>query len=297
MDRIDTLRLLIEVAEKGSFSGVARERAIATSTVTLAINQLEQEFGVRLMARSTRRLAFTHEGEMLLADARRIVAEWDAALSSLRQGSDLAGPIRITATNDFGRTQLRPLLDEFQLRYPRVQISLLLSDNTVNLIDEQIDLALRYGPLQDSGLHARLLVRGERLVCASPAYWKHKGKPEHPNDLARHNCLVLARPGAPLAAWSFRDGDRSFNVKVRGDRQTSDGAVLREWGVNGVGVIFKNRQDIRKELDVGALETALERYAAGPIDLFAVYSGGPPSRRVTVLVDFLAEALTAQSIA
>lgn len=290
MDRIDALRLLIDVSEAGSFSAVARERAIATSTVTLSINQLEQELGVRLMARSTRRLAFTHEGETLLADARRIVSEWDAAVQGLGQGSELSGPIRVTATNDFGRSQLRPLLDAFQLRHPRVQISLLLSDSTVDLIDEHVDLALRYGPLQDSSLQARLLVQGQRLVCASPDYWRRMGRPVHPNELAHHNCLVLARPGAPLASWSFRDGDRLFSLKVSGDRQASDGAVLREWAVLGVGVIFKNRQDIRQELEAGTLQSALEDHAAGPIDLFAVYPRGA-SRRTAALVDFLATAL------
>ncbi len=115
MDRIDALKLLLEVSEAKSFSEVARRRAVATSTVTLAVDQLEQEFGARLMMRSTRRLVFTHEGEALLADARRIVAEWDAAVGGLRKSGPLAGPIRITATNDFGRAQLRPLLDGFQL--------------------------------------------------------------------------------------------------------------------------------------------------------------------------------------
>lgn len=291
MDRIDALRLLIDVAEWGSFSGVARQRAVATSTVTLAINQLEQEVGARLMQRSTRRLAFTHEGEALVADARRIVSEWDAALGGLRQQGELSGPVRVTATNDFGRSQLRPLLDDFQQRHPRVRIGLHLSDSTIDLIETHMDLAIRFGPLPDSNLQARLLVPGERLVCAAPAYWNARGRPAHPGELAQHNCLVLARPGAPLAAWTFRDGGRSFSVKVSGDREASDGSVLREWAVNGVGVIFKNRQDIRHELAAGALEVVLGGYVAGPIDLFAVFPGGAPSRRVAALVDFLAAAL------
>lgn len=291
MDQLDALRLYIEVAEKGSFSAVARNRAIATSTVTLAINQLEQVFDVRLLTRSTRRLTFTHEGETLLADARRIVSEWDAALHGLRQGSELSGPIRVTATNDFGRSRLRPLLDAFQVRYPKVHVSLILSDNVVNLIDERVDLAVRFGPLQDSGLQARLLQRGNRFICASPAYWDRHGRPAHPNDLLHHNCLVLARAGAPLSSWTFRDGEKTFSVKVRGDRQISDGAVLREWAVGGIGVISKNSQDIQDELNDGLLEQVLENYVAGPIDLFAVYPGSPPSRRVSALVDFLLKAI------
>ncbi|VFR96875.1 Transcriptional regulator, LysR family [plant metagenome] len=291
MDRIDALRLLLDVADAGSFSAAARLRAIATSTATLAIKQLEQEFGARLMVRSTRRLVFTQEGERVLADARRIVADWDSALGSVREEGPLNGLIRVTATNDFGRHTLRPLLDAFQARHPCVQISLILNDNAIDLLEEQIDLALRYGPLPDSSLRARVLVRSERLVCAAPAYWRRAGKPRHPNDLALHNCLVLARPGAPIVAWPFRDGERHFHVKVSGDRQVSDGGVLRDWALGGVGVILKNRWDMRRELASGQLESVLDDYLAGPVDLFAVLPGGPPNRRVAALVGFLAECL------
>lgn len=291
MDRIDALRLLLDVSEAGSFSSVARQRTIATSTVTLAISQLEQEFGARLMTRSTRRLVFTHEGETLLADARRIVSEWDAAIDGFRKDGPLAGPIRVTSTNDFGRTQLRSLLDAFQVVHPGIHISLLLSDNAVDLIQEHIDLALRSGPLPDSSLRARLLLRGDRLVCASPAYWQRAGKPVHPRDLTAHNCIIVARPGAPLSNWSFRDGGKSLSVRVSGDRQAGDGHVVREWAVRGFGVIWKNHWDIRGDIEAGRLETALDNYVAGQIDLYAVQPDGPPTRRVTALVDFLAQAL------
>jgi DNA-binding transcriptional LysR family regulator len=288
MDRIDALRLLINVAESGSFSAVARLRTVATSTVTLAIDQLEQEFGVTLITRSTRKLMFTHEGQVLLADARRIVSDWDAALAGVKEDGPLGGPLRVTATNDFGRAQLRPLLDHFQDLHPGIHMSLVLSDSTVNLIDEHIDLALRNGPLVDSGLHARLLVRGERLVCASPGYWRRHGKPAQPADLAQHNCLILARPGAPLAAWPFRVDGKQFSVKVSGDRQASDGGVLREWAVAGKGVVIKNRWDISAELAAGTLETALDDYVAEQVDLYAVYPSATPGRRVTALIEFLA---------
>ncbi len=295
MDRIDALRLFLDVAEKGSFSGVARQRALATSTVALAVSQLEQELGARLIVRSTRRLVFTHEGASLLADARRIVAEWDVAVGSLRENGTLAGPIRLTATNDFGRTRLRPLLDAFQRQHPAVHMTLILSDDTVDLIEERFDLALRSGPLPDSRLRARLLIRGQRLVCAAPGYWARTGKPTHPRDLAHHNCLILARPGAPLSAWPFRDGGKHFVVKVSGDRQVSDGDVLREWACQGLGAILKNEWDIQHELQTGRLETALDSYNAGDIDLYGVQPAGPANRRVTALVEFLAEALASPS--
>jgi DNA-binding transcriptional LysR family regulator len=294
MDRIDALRMLIEVAEMGSFSAVARQRAIAPSSVTVAVRQLEEELGTTLITRSTRRLVFTHEGMLLLESARRIVADWDAAVTGSREDGPLSGPVRVTATNDFGRAQLRPLLDRFQALHPGVHMSLLLSDSTVDLIDEHIDLALRNGPLVDSGLHARLLVRGERLVCASPHYWRTHGKPTVPDDLTGHNCLILARPGAPLAIWPFRIGGKAHNVKVSGDRQASDGGVLREWALEGVGVIIKNRWDIRAELASNTLETALEEYVAEHVDLYAVYPAESPGRRVSALIQFLADELATE---
>lgn len=291
MDRIDALRLLLEVAATGSFSGVARQRNVATSTVTLAVDGLEQEFGVTLLKRSTRRLALTHEGEQLVLDARRIVGEWDGLLAGLREDGPLAGPIRISTTNDFGRSQLLPLLDAFQVRHPGLMLTLLLSDSTADLIHENIDLALRSGPLPDSGLHARLLVRGERLVCAAPAYWARAGTPHYPQELARHNCLVLARPDAPLAVWNLSKDAAAFSVKVTGDRQSSDGQVLREWALAGQGVTFKNRWDVQADLDRGALVRVLADFSSGPVDLYAVYPVSAPTRRVAALVDYLAAAL------
>lgn len=288
MDRIDALRMLIDISETGTFSAVARQRTIATSTVALAINQLEQETGARLMTRSTRRLTFTPEGEALLEEARRIVSAWDSATTGLRENGPLVGSIRITASNDFGRVKLRPLLDAFLTRYAGVNLTLLLSDNAVDLLEERIDVAIRSGPLPDSSYRARLLVRGKRLVCASPQYWARAGRP--PQDLLSHNCMILARPGAPLSPWPFREGDRVFNVKVKGNRQTSDGDVLRQWAIEGFGVIVKNQWDIVEDIQAGRLETALDEYAAGQIDLFAVQPPGRPSRRAALLVDFLAES-------
>jgi DNA-binding transcriptional LysR family regulator len=214
-------------------------------------------------------------------------------VSALREDGPLAGPIRVTATNDFGRLQLRPLLDSFQALHPGLHMSLVLSDSTVDLIEDHIDLALRNGPLVDSNMHARLLVSGERVVCASPAYWAKAGEPQHPNELTTHNCLILARPGAPLASWPFlsTSDNKSFSVKVSGDRQASDGGVLREWAVDGQGVIIKNRWDIRQELISGTLQTTLDDYAAEQVNLYAVYAGSPPSRRVATLIDYLVEAL------
>lgn len=295
MDRIDALRLLLDVADAGSFSGAARRRSIATSTVALAVSQLESAFGARLMIRSTRKLVFTHEGEMLLDDARRIISDWDTAVAGLREDGPLAGPIRVTTTNDFGRTQVRPLLDLFQAQHPGVQVTLLLSDDAVDMIENRIDLAIRSGPLPDSTLRARLLIRGQRHVCAAPSYWDRAGRPSHPRDLTNHNCIILARPGAPLSPWPFRDAGKLFSVKVSGDRQATDGDIIRAWAVEGRGVVIKNHWDIQEDLEQGRLEAVLDAYLAGPVDLYAVHPDSLPSRRLSALLEFLTDALRKSS--
>lgn len=290
MDRIDALRLLLDVADTGSFSGVARKRAIATSTVALAITQLEQALGRTVAVRSTRRLVFTPEGDALLRDARQIVQAWDLAMDAPREHGALSGPLRVTTTNDFGRAQLRPLLDAFQAQHPGIHLTLTFSDSTLDLIEQQIDLAVRSGPLPDSGLRARLLLRGSRHVCAAPAYWDRAGRPRHPLDLQAHNCIILARPDAPLSPWPFIEDGKPFSVKVKGDRQVSDGDVVRQWAIEGRGVVLKNAWDIQQDIAAGALETVLEDYALPAVDLFAVYPEGATTRRLAALIDFFADA-------
>jgi DNA-binding transcriptional LysR family regulator len=292
MDRLDALRLFVEIAEAGSFSAAARKSTVSTSTVTLALQKLEEEVGARLIMRTTRRLAFTHEGQRFLDDARRVLADWDSAILSLREDGPLNGPIRLTASNDFGRTRVVPLLDKFMSLHPQVQVSVLLTDGVVDLVDQHLDLALRNGPLIDSRLKARLLLTGPRVVCAAPSYWATHGKPMHPSQLSSHNCLILERPDAPFTNWPFVVDGKQIAVRVSGNRVASDGSVLREWAVNGYGAILKNRWDIYHELLSGRLETALDSFIGERVDLFAVYAGAVPSRRVGTLIDFIARELS-----
>lgn len=289
MDRIDALRLYLEVAKLGSFSKVARQLSIATSTVTLAITQLEQESGTSLIVRSTRQLSFTYEGELLKQDAELLVSQWDATLKSLKDPITAASPIKITASNDFGRVHLRKVLDEFQTLHNNVKVTLILSDNPLDLIGENIDIAIRSGPLPDSNLRAKLLLKGKRLVCASPEYWKKATKPTHPTELLKHNCVVLARPGNPISLWPFKEEGKLFSVKVAGDREASSGEIIREWALDGHGVALKNYWDIKRFIHEGLLETALDDYNTGDVDLYAVLTGSSKNQRVGTLVEFLAE--------
>jgi DNA-binding transcriptional LysR family regulator len=215
MDTLEALRLFVSIAETGSLSAAARREAVATSTVSVALQQLEERVGAKLIVRSTRRLALTYEGQQFLSDARRLLADWDGAIALVQEGP-LRGPIKSTAPLEFGREELAPIVDRFLAQHPEVMITLHLADDVIELVERQIDLALRFGPLTDSTLKARLLLRANRVVCAAPSYWKTRGVPERPEDLANHNCLVQARPDAPFATWTFlTDGQPKLTAHFR----------------------------------------------------------------------------------
>jgi len=288
MDQLSLLRLFVGIAESGSLSAAARQRGMSPSTVTLGLQRLEERVGARLVNRSTRRLALTQEGERFLAACRRILADVDETMNGVAEDGPLMGDIRISAANDFGRSQLAALLDDFLRLHPRLRIELVLSDTVVDLVEDGYDLALRIGPMADSSLVARVLMHGPRHVCAAPSYWARRGKPAHPRELAEHNCLVLARPGSPQHIWGFRDGEREFSVRVAGDRSSNDGGLLRDWAVAGHGVALKFAFNIEADLAAGRLETALEDYVPPGVSLYAVRPAGAyPARRIQVLLDYL----------
>lgn len=292
MDFLAHIRIFVDIAEHGSLVAVARARSLAPSAVTASLHRLERHVGAKLLLRSTRRLALTSEGERFLDHCRIILRDVEEAIELVAGGGPLRGLIRITAINDFARSRLWGLIDRFLVRHPEVRFDLSLGDEVADLIGGGFDLGLRTGPLLDSRLHTRLIVRGGRSVCAAPSYWERYGKPARPEDLARHNCLVLSRRGDPQSIWYFRDGPDSLSVPVTGDRMANDGGLLRLWAVSGAGVVLKSDYDIAADLEAGRLETALDDFKQKDINLYAVHAAGRQlPLRVQIFIDYLATEL------
>lgn len=290
MDTLEALSILVSIDEAGSLSGAARQQSMAASTVTLALRQLEASVGVRLITRSTRRLSFTYEGQRFLADARKLLAGWDASLDGVRDGA-LTGPIRFSATQDFGAKVIVPLINKFLELHPGIQFDLKLSDGTMDLAQNDLDFALRNGPLSDSSLKARLLISGRRVICASPAYWAAHGKPVVPQDLAGHNCMVVSRLGNAYSTWPFVMNGKRCKIKVSGNRMANNSSVLLNWAMDGHGVVVRTAWNIRDELESGALVPVLDEFLPIHANLYAVRPEGIPSRRVAAFIDFLAQGL------
>ncbi|WP_245513051.1 substrate binding domain-containing protein [Rhizobium sp. BK376] len=223
-----------------------------------------------------------------MSDARKLLADWDASVGGVKDGP-LRGTIKMTSTVDFGRSKVVPAIDRFMELHSGISIDLHISDTVMDLVEHNIDLAIRNGPLRDSSLKARLILRGQRVISAAPSYWQARGMPLHPEDLGAHICLMVSRPGTTFSTWHFVEGGKSVSVRVSGNRVTNDGSILKRWALKGYGVFLSPVWDIREELSSGALVPALDGFLPDNANLYAVTDGSAASHRVRALIDFLAD--------
>ncbi len=166
---------------------------------------------------------------------------------------------------------LLPFIDAFQQLHPAVTIGLQLSDSVIDLFREPIDLAFRYGKLEDSSLVSQQLIDNRRMLVASPAYLAQHPPLQTPKDLIQHNCLLYYLKSGLYNSWPFDNGKETLAIKVKGDRMANDGAVVREWAVAGLGIAYKCWLDVRQDLAAGRLVRVLPQYQGDSVPLNAVY--------------------------
>jgi DNA-binding transcriptional LysR family regulator len=256
MLRFDDLQLFVRATDLGSLSAAARVMDMSAAVASAALKRIEQQLGARLLARSTRSLRLTVEGEGFLEYAR-------AALSSLEEGQrflassqdQVSGVLQLSAPSDFGRNVLLPWLDEFQRQHPLLTVRLLLGDRIADLFRQPVDIALRYGEPEDSSLIALPIVPdNRRVLCAAPSYLARHGEPQHVEQLAQHNCLLFMLGNRVHDHWRFHDGKREMSLTVHGDRFSDDADVVRLWALAGVGVAYKSWLDVAADVHAGRLK-------------------------------------------
>ncbi|BAP41786.1 LysR family transcriptional regulator [Pseudomonas sp. StFLB209] len=269
MLRFDDLQLFVRAAELGSLSAAARVMDMSAAVASAALKRIEQQLGARLLARSTRSLRLTAEGEGFLQYAR-------AALASLEEGQRLlsgredqcSGVLQLSAPSDFGRNLLLPWLDDFQRQHPNLSVRLLLGDRIADLFRQPVDVALRYGEPEDSSLVALpVAVDNRRVLCASPAYLVRHGEPQQVEQLAQHNCLLYMLGERVHDHWRFHDGKRQVSLTVRGDRFSDDADVVRRWAVAGAGVAYKSWLDVAGDVQAGRLKVLMPELLGEPTPL------------------------------
>jgi DNA-binding transcriptional LysR family regulator len=289
MDRLDAMHQFIRVAELGSFSAVAQQLGIARSVVTRQIAALETHLGVKLMVRSTRRLALTSAGTAYLEKCRVILNLVEAAETDVAEERQAPrGNIRISLPLSFGLKRLAPRLLEFSQRYPEVALDMDYSDRRVNLIEEGIDLSIRITRRLQPGDVARRIGSGRMLVVASPEYLARHGRPRHPSELAHHECLGYTAGGAGQS-WQFMVDGQLASFPVRSRINANNGDVLTEAAAQGLGITLQPDFIADSFLAAGRVESILTDF---PVPELGIYAMLPSNRhvphRVRVLMDFLA---------
>jgi LysR family transcriptional regulator, regulator for bpeEF and oprC len=290
MADLKTLMIFVRVAERRSFAEAARSLGITQSGVSNAISRLENRLGVRLLARTTRRVNLTEDGAAFFDRCRRILAELEEAELVLSRASVTpAGRLRIDMPAEFGRLKIVPLLGAFRDLYPELVLVLSFTDHLIDLVEDGVDVAMRIGALRDSSLIARRMTQTRFRVYGSPAYFAKHGRPAVPEDLERHNCLAYAsRETHLIRDWRFRrDGD-DLTVTPRGDMTFNNGAAIYSAARAGYGLAQMPDYYAATPVTTAALEPVLEHFEpdADPISL--VYpSIRHLSPKVRVFVDFM----------
>ncbi|MDD5296773.1 MAG: LysR family transcriptional regulator [Rhodocyclaceae bacterium] len=291
MDRLEAMHVFVRVAELGSFSAVAQQMGVARSAVTRQVAALENHLGVKLMARSTRKLTLTGAGAAYLEKCRVILNLVETAESDVAEERQIPrGAIRVSLPLSYGLKCLAPLLLDFARQYPQVSLEMDYSDRRVKLIEEGMDLAIRVSSRMDPGDVARRLGTERMVVVASPDYLARHGTPLHPADLAHHECLGYT--GAPSQAWQFRVDGRTESFPVRTRLSANNGEVLTEAAARSLGITCQPEFIAGAYLANGRVKEILADFPWPELGVYAVLPGNRHiPHRVRALMDWLASAI------
>jgi DNA-binding transcriptional LysR family regulator len=293
MGHFRQISTFVEVVARGSLSAAARAEGIAPAMIGRRLDALEARLGVKLLQRTTRRLALTDEGAAFLEDCQRILAELEEAEAAVSARSARAsGHLLVSAPAGFGRQHVAPLVPSFLAEHREVTLNLNLNDRVVDVIGEGVDVAIRIAALSDSSLVGVKLADNHRVVVAAPAYLKRHGTPQTLEDLPRHNCLAISSEGSQRG-WTFQQDGKPVTLKVGGNMVCNDGAVLHDWALAGRGLAWRSMWEVGLEIAAGRLVPVLERYAAPGNDIYAVFAQRRHlPLRIRAFVDFLRHAYT-----
>ena len=292
-DLNDTL-IFVKVVELGSFISAAKALRLPKTTVSRKVQELETRLGAQLLHRTTRKLGLTEAGNVYYEHCQRIARELDEAESAV--GQLQGGPrgwLRITTPYSLGTTWIAPLIGEFHARHPEVRVEMVLNNEPLDLIEKEIDVALRVGALPDSNLIARKLAVFRTQIYASPSYIERHGEPLHPDDLQHHRTLALhkARHNGGFS-WTLNDGQRENNFAVDPIFVANDPTALRSALLCGEGLMLISEVLIKAYAEQGLVQRVLGGWKGPDYDLNAVFPRGQvQSPKVRAFVDFLVERL------
>lgn len=292
MDRLDDLKLFTLVAETKSFTKAADRLGLSKSAASRRVAELEARLGARLFHRTTRSISLTQVGQGFCQRVSQILGELEEAERSVTsEHAAPRGTLKVAAPMSFGLSHLAPVLCTYMERYPEVQVDMDVSDRFVDLVEEGYDVAVRIGRLKDSSLVARRICPIRMVVCASPAYLDRRGTPKTPAELAEHDCLLYTNSQS-FDQWGFRTApgsDQTQSIRVQGRMRVSNGDVLRQAALAGLGVVVLPSFIVGDDLVSGKLRGILTDYTVSEGALHALYPANRHlSPKVRAFVDLLA---------
>lgn len=268
---IADFQLFTHIAQSGSLTGAARQVGLTVAAVSARLKRMEAELQVRLVERTTRAVRLTAEGERFLQTCEAMTMTWARGKAQLRKGARaLEGLIRLAAPSDTSLQLLCPWMAEYTNRHPGVRITVLVGDRMHDVNREAVDIAIRYGELEDSAMVGRMLCHSERVLVASPDYVARAGVPGKPADLLGHRCLAWLRRDQAKAHWSFGLQDGRTDTVVIEPVLSGDGALVRAWAIAGAGIAYKARVDVEHDIREGRLVHLLPDLVGEAVPVTAV---------------------------
>lgn len=290
-DRISSLRLFSRVARTGSFTTAGKEIGMSQPSVSRIISKLETDLGAALFVRSTHSMNLTEAGLDYLERIEPILASLEEANHLVRGDGQLRGHLRIGSATSFAIREIVPRLPAFQEKHPELRIDIIMSDSMQNLIEESIDVVLRFGQLTDSTMTAKKLLVSPRLVAASPAYLKKAGTPKTPSDLAEHR-VIIGPSSSSAVGWTFQKKGKRTSVKVESKLTISVNEGTTAAAVAGMGIISSSMVGCRADIESGRLEQLLPDWEIGTVEVHAVLAAGRQAKASSrAFVEYLAQTL------
>lgn len=287
LPNLEDLAVFVQVAKRASFAAAASELGMSTAFISKRIRLLEQNLGVRLLHRTTRRVSVSEDGERVYHWALRIldsVQRMGDEVSALHR--EPSGQLRIASSLGLGRRFVAPALSELAARYPQLDIRLDVHDRLVDLVAEGVDLDIRVGNEIAANLIAKPLAKNRRVLCAAPAYLERRGTPRSLAELTSHDCLVIKERDHPFGVWHLEGPNGEENVKVTGPLSSNHGEVVHQWCLDGRGILLRSWWDVHDSLADGRLVQVLPEYQQ-QADIWAVHAAPlASSARVRVAVEF-----------
>ena len=281
---LEDLQVILKVAEFRSITAAAASLDMRTATASAALKRAEKSLGMDLFVRTTRHLRLSSAGEKYIPLCEQALQMLDQAKQNMKGELDIIdGDMRIALSSDLGRNLVTSWLDEFMESHPKVSLRANISDHNIDFYRDSVDLALRYGSPNSANIYGFKICNVPRLLCATQEYLDKNGTPQHPQDLASHNGLFYQLQDITHDVWDFIENNATFKIKMRGNRVSNDGDLVRRWCVAGKGVAVKSALDMSNDLLSGNVVSILPDFTPTPTELWLIF---PNRQSITPPLDY-----------